>query len=100
MNVGTTFEANTQTAKAMEPGVSSFDYPAEFAETTAVFGTGPGDHRIDTSLAQSLTMWIGIIASVGIDDVWLSKRSAAHAANRRDRIDEGSNCVTSLRSHR
>lgn len=89
MNVCTTLEASTESTKTVEPRVSAFDHPSEFAETTAVLGTTSRDHGPDAAFAQPLTMRVGIVAPVGIDDLRLLKRSTAHTADRRDCIDQG-----------
>ncbi len=68
--------------------MSPFDDPTEFAEAAAVFGAAPGDDRSDAALAKSAAMRVGIVATVGVDDLGLAKRSAASAANRRDRVDQ------------
>lgn len=88
VNVGPAVEANTKTTEVVEPGVSPFNYPPEFSQTAAMLGTAPRDHRLDASLAQALTMGIGIVATIGIDDLGLLKRSAVHAADRRNCVDQ------------
>ena len=88
MNVRSTFEANAKTTETMEPRVSPFDDPTEFAEAAAVFGAAPGDDRSDASLAKSAAMRIRIVATVGVDDLGFAERSAACAANRRDSVDQ------------
>ncbi|SPD61796.1 conserved protein of unknown function (plasmid) [Cupriavidus taiwanensis] len=88
MNVSSTFEANAKTTKVVKPRLGTFDNPAELAQTTTVLSPAFGKHRLDAALAKPLTMWLGVIASVCVDDFWLLKRSAAHAANGRDRVDE------------
>lgn len=88
MNVGPTIEANAKTAEVMEPGVSPFNHPAEFSETTAVFGAAPRNDWLDTALAQELPMRVGIVATICKDALGLLKRPAARAADRNYRIDE------------
>ncbi len=88
MNVGSTLKANAKTTKIVQPCVSTLDHPAEFAESAAVFRTAPGDHRFDTARTKLLTMRLGVIATICVDDLGLAKRSAAYAANWRDRVDE------------
>lgn len=88
VNVSSTIEANTKTTEVVEPRVSAFNHPAEFPQTAAMFSTTLRDHRLDAALAKSLTMRVGIVATIGIDDLGLLKRPAAHAANRRDRVNK------------
>ena len=88
MNVRSTFEANAKTTETMEPRMSAFDDPTEFAQAAAVFGAAPGDDRFDAALAKSASMRVGVVATVGVDEPGLAKRSAASAANRWDSVDE------------
>jgi hypothetical protein len=68
--------------------MSPFDDPTEFAEAAAVFVAAPGDDRSDATLAKSAAMRVGVVAAAGVDDLGLAKRSAAHASNRRDGVDQ------------
>jgi hypothetical protein len=88
VNVRSAFEANAKTTETMEPRMSAFDDPTEFAEAAAVFGAAPGDDRFDAALAKSAAMRVGVVATVGVDEPGLAKRSAASAANRWDSVDE------------
>lgn len=88
MNVCTTFEANAKATEIVEPRVSSFDHPAEFAQATAMLGAPLGDSRSDAALAQASAMRLGIVATIRIDDAWLVQRSATKAANRRHRVNQ------------
>ncbi|MGF6472600.1 hypothetical protein QFZ89_007851 [Paraburkholderia youngii] len=82
VNVGPTFEANAKTTEVVKPRMRTFDNPAEFAQTTAVFCPALGDHRLDAALAKFLPMRLGVIATVCVDDLGLLKRPATYAANR------------------
>ncbi len=88
MNVGSTLKANAKTTKIVQPCVSPLDHPAEFAESATVFCTALGDHRFDTARTKPLTMRLGVVAAICVDDLGLAKRSAAYAANGRDRVNE------------
>jgi hypothetical protein len=88
MNVRAAFEANAKTTETMEPRVSPFDDPTAFAEAATVFGAAPCDDRPDAALAKSATMRIGIVATVGVNDLGLAKRPTACAANLRDGVDQ------------
>lgn len=68
--------------------MSAFDDPTEFFEAAAVFGAPPGDDRSDAAHAKSAAMRVGVVATVGVDELGLATRSAASAANRRDSVDE------------
>ncbi|AIO71951.1 hypothetical protein DM80_6185 [Burkholderia multivorans] len=88
MNVRSAFEADAKTTETMEPRMSPFDDPTEFAEAAAVFGASSGDDRFDAAFAKSAAMRVGIVAAIGVEDLGLAKRSAASAANRRDSVDQ------------
>ncbi len=66
----------------------TFDYPTILAQTTAMLGPALGDHGLDTAFAQRATMSGGIVATIGVDDAGLLKRSATNAANGWNRINE------------
>ena len=53
-----------------------------------MFSAAPCDYRFDAAFAQSLTMRIGIVTTIGIDDLGSLKWSAARATDRRNRVDE------------
>ena len=88
MNVRSALEANAKTPETMEPRMSPFNDPTELAETATVFGAAPGDDRSDSTLAKLAAMRVGVVATVGVDDLGFAKRSAASAANRRDSVDQ------------
>ena len=88
MNVGAAFEANTKTTEVMQPRVSSFNYPAELSQATAMFGTASCNDRSDASLAQAPSMCFGIVATIGVDNTRLVLRPATYAANRRNRVNQ------------
>jgi len=77
VNVRTVFEANAKTTETIEPRMSPFDDPTELAGAAAVFGAAPGDDWSDAALAKSAAMRVGIVATVGVDDLGLAKRSSA-----------------------
>ena len=79
MDAGPTLKANAKTTKVVEPRVSTLDHPAEFAQSAAVFSAAPGNHRFDAALAKPLTMLVGVVASICVDDFGFLKRSAARA---------------------
>ncbi|MGF6666194.1 hypothetical protein QF000_007927 [Paraburkholderia atlantica] len=88
MNVGAPIEADTETTEVVKPRMRTFNNPAEFAQTTAVFRAAPGDYRLDAALAQPLTMRLGVVATVRIDDLRLLKRPTAYAANGWNSVNE------------
>jgi len=88
MNVRSAFEADAKTTETMEPRMSPFDDPTEFAEAAAVCGAASGNDRSDAAFAKSAAMRVGIVATVGVEDLGLAKRSATSAANWRDSVDQ------------
>ena len=88
MNVRSAFEADAKTTETMEPRMSPFDDPTEFAEAAAVCGAASGNDRSDAAFAKSAAMRVGIVATVGVEDLGLAKQSAASAANWRDSVDQ------------
>jgi hypothetical protein len=88
VNVGTMFEANTKTTEVVKPRMTTFDNPSEFAQTTPVLCAALGNHRAEAALAKLLTMRLGVIATVCVDDFGLLKRSAAYAAHRWNGVNE------------
>lgn len=68
--------------------MSPFDDPTEFAEAAAVFRPTPGDNRLDAALSKSAAMRVGIVTTVGVDELGLAKRSAASTTNRWDSVDQ------------
>lgn len=56
MKVSATFEANAKTSEVAKQRMSTFDNPAEFAQSTAVFCAALGDYWFDAAFTQPLTM--------------------------------------------
>ncbi|KWN78115.1 hypothetical protein WM23_24850, partial [Burkholderia ubonensis] len=73
----------------VEPRVRTFDHPTIPAESAAVPGSTFCDRGSDTALAKRASVSCGIVAAISVDDAGLLKRSATHAPNRWNRIDEG-----------
>jgi hypothetical protein len=88
VNVGPTLEANAKTTTVVEPCVSTLGQPAEFAPSVAVFSAASGNHWFDAALAKPLTMLLGVVASICVDDFGFLKRPVARAANGWDGINE------------
>ncbi len=89
MNVSAALETTTEAAEVMQPGMRAFNDPAIFAKAAAVFGAAPGDHRLDTALAQHSPMSLEVVTSIGVDHTRSAQRVAAQSANRRNRVDQG-----------
>lgn len=89
MDAPTALETNTQTTEVMQPGMSALDHPTVLAQTAATFGSTFSNDRLDAAFAQLLAMWFGVIAAIGIDGTRLLQRSATHAPDRRNDINQG-----------
>ncbi len=68
--------------------MSAFDDPPIRAESAAVFDSTLCDHGPDAAFAQRAPVSLGVVAPIGIDGAEFLKRSATHASNRRNRVDE------------
>ncbi len=88
MSISASFEANTKAPELVGPRVSPVNHPAEFPEAATMFRATLCDYRLDAALAKLLTMRVGIVATIGIDNLGFLKRPAAHSTNRRDRVNE------------
>ena len=88
MNGSSAFGAYAKTTESMEPRMSSFDDPTEFAQAAAVFGAASGDERSDAAFAKWAAMRIAIVATVSVEDIGLAQQSAASASNRWDSVDQ------------
>jgi len=88
VDVSATFKANTESTKIVKPRVSPFHNPSKFAEPTSMFGPALRDHGLDAEVPKRLTMRLGIIAAVGVDDFGLPKWPPAYAANRWNCLDQ------------
>lgn len=88
MNIATAIEANAKPTEIVEPQVSSFNHPAVFAQTGAMFSSAPCDHRPDATITQALAMYVRVVAAIGVNAFRLAQRSATRAPDRRDGIDQ------------
>ena len=88
MDIGATFVADGEAAKAMEPRVRAFDDPAEDAEAAAVRRSAPREDRDDALRAQPVAMRLGVVAAIALDHIGPAPGPAAPAADRRQRGDE------------
>ena len=53
-----------------------------------MLGVAFGDERSDPTGAQRLSVWLGVVAAVGEEDVGAAAWAAALASQGRDRFDE------------
>lgn len=69
MNFATTIAADTKTPEVVEPRLSAFYHPAEFAQTASEFGSTPHDHRPDAAITHALAMCVGVVAAHAAKDL-------------------------------
>jgi len=88
MDVTASFIPDPQPLELMQPGDRAFHHPAVYAETAAMLGAPPRQHRSDAAPAQLAAVWVTIIGPVTLYQQRAPSWSATFAAHRRDRLDE------------
>ncbi len=88
MNVGATFEANSETAEMMQPGVSTFDDPTDFSKATTVRVAAPRNDGWDVAFVKDASAFVVVVTAVGVDAARTAQRSSTHAADRCDCLDQ------------
>ena len=88
MDMGISFVSNFQAPEGVEPSNRALHDPARFAESTAVRRADLGKHGRDAALAQALSVWLGTVAPVALDNLRLAQRAAVLSANGRNRLDQ------------
>lgn len=88
MDMGISFVSNLQASERVEPGNRALHDPTCFAKTTAVRRANLGQHGRDASLAQALSVWLGTVAPVALDDFRLAQRASAHSAKGGNRLNQ------------
>lgn len=86
MDMGISFVPNLQASERVMPSNRALHDPARFAEPTAVRRADFCEHGHDAALAQALSVWLGTVAPVALDDFRLVHRASALSAN-------GGNCL-------
>ena len=89
MHAGQSFITNPQTSKPMQPGDGPLHDPAGLTQTAAVLGSTPRDLRIDAPSQQGDPMGVGVIGSIGLDELWFALGRAALARDGRNGIHQG-----------
>ena len=80
--------AEEEPSPVVEPGEGAFDDPAVTSEACAVLGLASRDHGFDAALAQSATVWIGVVAAVSEQTVRPSSGSADTATDGRYLVEQ------------
>lgn len=89
MNIITSFIANSQSAKLMQPGQRSLNYPAINTQSAAIFSSAFCQHRFNTQYTEQTAMLLRIISSITKDAVRTMSRMAGLACYRRDGFHQG-----------
>jgi hypothetical protein len=88
MDLGKSFVAHSKTMEIMEPSMSTFDYPSIFSQATAMLGSAPRKNGFDTSIAQFLPVYVGVVSTIGVGDFRLFQRATANTADGWNRVNE------------
>ena len=88
MDVVATFVTDREAAEAMEPGVRTFDHPAQDAEAAAMRRAPSGQDGDDALGAEAIAMRLRVVPSIALDDARLAPRATAAPAHGRERGDE------------
>ncbi len=72
----------------MQPGMSTFDDPADFSKATTVRVTAPRDAGGDVALVKYASIFIVVVTTIGVDAARTAQRPSTHAANRHDGLDQ------------
>lgn len=86
MDIITSFIANSQTPKLVEPTVSAFHNPAEDAQSAAMFGITLCQHRHDAQPPQAGTVRLRVVSAVALNTLGPSPGTPAFALYRRNGV--------------
>src|SRR5688500_1527767 len=86
MDISTTFIANLEPTKAVEPRKRAFDHPAVTTQALACVNPASCNAGLDAACAAGLAAARVVVALVGVQFVRPLARSSAPLANRRDGI--------------
>lgn len=88
VNISTALETSTEATEVMQPGTRAPNDPAILAKAAAMFGPALGSHRLDTAIAQRMSMSLGVGTAIGVDHTRPLQWVAAQSANRWNRVDQ------------
>ena len=88
MDVVAALVADAQTPVLMQPRDRALDDPSLRPKAGSVSTLRPGDLCLDTAAAQLATGLARVVGTVAVQAARPAPRSAATAAQRRDRVDE------------
>ena len=88
MHVGALLVPHAKSAKLVEPGESSFDNPAPFPQSTAVFCISLCQEGPDPATPQTVADCLGIVSAIAYEAVGTPAWTSTFALQRRNSIDE------------
>ena len=88
MHVCIAFVADFEPSERMKPGKGSFDEPAGFTEATAMRRTDFGEQGCDAAFAQALSVRLGTVAAVTLNNLRFAQRTSALSSNGRNCLDQ------------
>jgi len=72
----------------MKPGKGTFDDPARFTEATSMRRTDFGKQGRNAAFAQALSVRLGTVAPVALNNFRFAQRTSAFSSNGRNRLDQ------------
>ncbi len=88
MNIRTPLITNSQSAKLMQPGKGTLNYPTSLTQATAVSSSSFGQQRFDIQKSQSKPVWLRIIATITLNDIRSFSRSSLFACYWRNCLNQ------------
>ena len=88
MDICSSFIANPQSPKLVEPGKTAFYDPSPSAEATAVFCVAHREQRYDAAVAQTLPYCFRVITAVAQHAIGPKAWTTALSLQRWDGVDE------------
>jgi len=88
MDTRPAFVSHVETTKSMQPRHRALDDPARASEPAAVGPSAFGQLAGDAALFELVTVRLGVVGAVALDEPRLTQRPAGTAAQRRDAVHE------------
>lgn len=88
MHVGALLVPHPKSAKLVEPGEGSFDNPAPFPQSAAVFCISLCQEGPDPAPPQTVADWLRIVSAIAYEAVRTTAWTSTFALQRRDGINE------------
>ena len=88
VDVGTSLVAYAQAPEAMQPGNGSFDHPSRDAQTATMLGVTSCNLGVDSQFAELLSVRLGVVSTVGLDEFGAMTRGPGFGAYRWNCLDQ------------